>query len=104
MNSTLARVLISFICLGSFGAEAEFAPQSAQTRSDESKAVGLDKDGVASILAKRFQQAKALFQQAIQIDPSLVDAHENLALLLLLEGNDAAAENACRIRNFLFRG
>lgn len=96
MNSKLARALLSFICLGSFGAEAGLASQSAQTRSDESKAVALDKEGVASILAKRFQQAKASFQQAIQIDPSLVDAHENLALLLLLEGNDAAAENEAR--------
>lgn len=96
MNSKLARVLLSFICLGSFGAEAGFALQSVPARSDESKAIALDKDGVASILAKRFQQAKASFQQAIQNDPSLVDARENLALLLLLEGNDAAAENEAR--------
>ncbi len=96
MNSKLARVLLSFICLGSFGTEAGFAAQGIPARSDESKAIALDKDGVASILAKRFQQAKASFQQAIQIDPSLVDAHENLALLLLLEGNDAAAENESR--------
>jgi len=98
MNSKLANIVLSLICLGSVGAEAGIAFQSAPARSEESKAkaIALDKDGVASILAKRFQQAKSSFKQAIQIDPSLVDAHENLALLLLLEGDDAAAETEAR--------
>jgi tetratricopeptide (TPR) repeat protein len=52
----------------------------------------LDNEGVADIVAKRFQEAEASFRKAIQLDPSLVDAHENLALLLLLEADDTGAE------------
>jgi tetratricopeptide (TPR) repeat protein len=96
MNSKLAGLVLSFICLGPCGAGTAPASQSAPPQRDVAKAIALDKEGVASILAKRFQQAKALFRQAIESDPSLVDAHENLALLLLLEGDDASAEFEAR--------
>jgi tetratricopeptide (TPR) repeat protein len=98
MKAKLASVVLSFICLGSFGAGVRLAAQGTSVQNDEAraKAMALDKDGVASILAKRFLHANALFKQAIQIDTTLMDAHENLALLLLLEGDDAAAETEAR--------
>jgi tetratricopeptide (TPR) repeat protein len=67
---------------------------SSQTTSvSKAKAVELNHQGNASVGAKQFEQAKALFKQAIQLDPKLSDAYENLALILLLDGNDAAAEH-----------
>ena len=61
--------------------------------TDKAKAVELNHEGSESVGAKQFEQAKALFKQAIQLDPKLSDAYENLALILLLDGNDVAAEH-----------
>jgi tetratricopeptide (TPR) repeat protein len=68
----------------------------SQTISEafKAKAVELNRQGSDSVRARQFDQAQALFTQAIQLDPKLPDAHENLALLFLLEGNDVAAEQA----------
>jgi len=67
----------------------------SQTSSEaaEAKAVELNRQGNESVKAKQFEQAKALFKQAIHLDSKLSDAYENLALLLLLDGNDVAAEH-----------
>jgi tetratricopeptide (TPR) repeat protein len=92
MNRKPARFVSSTLCLFFIGAGTNLASQTTSAGDAQPSAIALDKAGVAAILAKRFQQAKASFRQAIQIDPSLTDAHENLALLLLLEGDDAAAE------------
>src|SRR6266403_263968 len=56
-------------------------------------AIELNREGSASVSAKQFEQAKVLFHRAIQLDPKLSDAYENLALILLLEGDDVAAEH-----------
>jgi tetratricopeptide (TPR) repeat protein len=61
-------------------------------RHSKAKAAELNRMGNDSINAKQFEQAKSLFRQAIQLDPKLSDAYENLALILLLDGNDVAAE------------
>lgn len=79
---------------------AQRSPTSQVARSQtiseasKAKAVELNRKGSESVRARQFDQAQALFTQAILLDPNLADAHENLALLLLLEGNDVAAERA----------
>jgi tetratricopeptide (TPR) repeat protein len=60
------------------------------------QAAQLNRKGAASVQANLLDQAKAEFQQAIQLDPSLADAYENLALLLMLEGDDEMAEKTAR--------
>ena len=70
---------------------AQSRPVSRGT--DKAKAVELNHQGSESVGAQQFNQATALFKQAIQLDPKLSDAYENLALILLLDGNDIAAEH-----------
>jgi tetratricopeptide (TPR) repeat protein len=91
---TSARVVFShsvvvWIALGIGIAQSR--PVSRGT--DKAKAVELNHQGSESVGAQQFEQAKALFKQAIQLDPKLSDAYENLALILLLDGNDVAAEH-----------
>ena len=64
------------------------------SEASKREAVELNRRGGESIRAKQFEQAKALFERAIQLDPKLSDAYENLALILVLEGDDVAAERA----------
>jgi len=66
---------------------------TALRNTSKAKAVELNHQGRQSVEAKQFEQAKVLFKRAIQLDPKLSDAYENLALILLLDGNDVAAEN-----------
>jgi tetratricopeptide (TPR) repeat protein len=68
-------------------------PLPARGEGSKAKAAELNRQGSESVGAKQFEQAKVLFKQAIQLDPKLSDAYENLALILLLDGNDAAAEH-----------
>lgn len=75
----------------------------AHGRQSESKseaaiarAIELNRQGRDCIAAKQFEQAKALFKRAIQSNSRLSDAYENLALLLLLDGDDSAAEHTAR--------
>lgn len=65
----------------------------ANRAGSKAKAVELNHEGNDSVGAKQYEQAKALFKRAIQLDPKLSDAYENLALILLLDGNDVAAEH-----------
>lgn len=50
------------------------------------KATRLYNDGVADLLVRRFAQAQALFEQALEIDASLAEAHNNLAYVLRMQG------------------
>jgi tetratricopeptide (TPR) repeat protein len=65
-------------------------------RDSKVKAAELNRLGNDSVGAKQFEQAKSLFRQAIRLDSKLVGAYENLALILLLDGNDVAAEHTAR--------
>ena len=58
----------------------------------KAQAIELNREAEQDIQAKRLGEAKALLKRAIQLNPRMADAHENLALLLLLQGDDAAAE------------
>lgn len=72
---------------------AGFCGQSAAiSEASKARALELDRQGQKSIAAKQFEQAKVLFKNAIQCDPRLTDPRENLALVLLLQGEDAASE------------
>lgn len=50
--------------------------------------------GMVQMQEKRFPEARAMFQKALQLDPFLVDAQYNLAELLFFEGNLKEAEAA----------
>jgi tetratricopeptide (TPR) repeat protein len=66
------------------------------TSDERDQAAELNRKGAASVQGKLLDQARAQFRKAIELDPSLADAYENLALLLMLEGDDAAAEATAR--------
>jgi len=72
------------------------APRGVRSRTtsdlSKAKALELNHQGSESVAAKQYEQAKALFKQALRLDPKLSDAYENLALLLLLDGHDEDAE------------
>ena len=89
------RCLALWAALGVAVAQPHRVSQGAQAPAGGagSRAVELNREGNASVGSKQYEQAKALFKQAIQLDPKLSDAYENLALILLLDGNDAAAEH-----------
>jgi tetratricopeptide (TPR) repeat protein len=67
----------------------------------KAQAQELNQRGTADIRAGRIEEASALFLRAIQLDPKLSDAYENLTLLFLLEGDDAKADGwAVRLLSF----
>lgn len=74
--------------LTSLGTGSQTSKEVAKKRALE-----LNRQGSDSVTAKQFEQAKALFKQAIDLNPRLSDAYENLALILLLDGDDVAAEH-----------
>lgn len=91
------RCLVVWAALGAAVAQPNPVSHGAQSPANKAgsraKAVELNHEGNDSVGAKQYEQAKALFKQAIQLDPKLSDAYENLALISLLDGNDAAAEH-----------
>jgi tetratricopeptide (TPR) repeat protein len=93
----LPHCFVLWIALGVGVAQRNPVIRSTQfqnvSEASRAKAVELNRQGSESVAAKQLEQAKALFKQAIQLDPKLSDAYENLALILLLDGNDVAAEH-----------
>jgi tetratricopeptide (TPR) repeat protein len=97
-----ARVVVPFcivvwVALGFGAAQSSPVSRGASTRAinEEPKAEAskLNRQGSESVAAKQFDQAEVLFKRAIELDPKFSDAYENLALILLLRGNDVAAEH-----------
>jgi tetratricopeptide (TPR) repeat protein len=80
-----------FVLLVALSAGFAQTPRSP-VQDAKSEAAELNRRGSESVQAKQFEQAKALFERAIQLDPKLADAYENLALMLMLEGDDLRAE------------
>ena len=50
------------------------------------KVTRLYNEGVVDLLARRYPQAQALFEQALAIDATLAEAHNNLAYVLRMQG------------------
>jgi tetratricopeptide (TPR) repeat protein len=56
-----------------------------QTRSDSTDLNGLIKEGKASLLQNRLHEAAERFQKAVDLNPSLAEAHEGLGMALSRE-------------------
>jgi tetratricopeptide (TPR) repeat protein len=65
----------------------EIAPLAAPKGSAREKAIAAYNDGVKLMLDKRFGEAQKHFEEAIAIDESLAEAHNNLAFSLRMQGS-----------------
>ena len=94
----LSHCFLAWLALASGVAQSNLIPSDAQLKAGSKarmlQAAELNRQGQDCVAAKRFEQAKALFKRAIQSDPRISDAYENLSLVLLLEGDDADAGRA----------
>jgi Flp pilus assembly protein TadD len=64
----------------------EIAPLPAPKGSAREKAIASYNDGVKLMLDKRFGEAQKRFEDAVAIDESLAEAHNNLAFSLRMQG------------------
>jgi Flp pilus assembly protein TadD len=64
----------------------EVAPLPAPKGSPREKAIAAYNDGVKLMLDKRFAEAQKRFEDAIAVDESLAEAHNNLAFSLRMQG------------------
>ena len=64
----------------------EAAPLPAPKGSAREKAIAAYNDGVKLMLDKRFPEAQKRFEDAVAIDESLAEAHNNLAFSLRMQG------------------
>jgi len=64
----------------------EVAPLPAPKGSAREKAIAAYNDGVQLMLDKRFADAQKRFEDAIGLDESLAEAHNNLAFSLRMQG------------------
>jgi tetratricopeptide (TPR) repeat protein len=64
----------------------EVAPLPAPKGSAREKAIAAYNDGVQLLLDKRFADAQKRFEDAIGLDESLAEAHNNLAFALRMQG------------------
>jgi len=64
----------------------EAAPLPAPKGSAREKAIAAYNDGVQLLLDKRFADAQKRFEDAIGLDESLAEAHNNLAFSLRMQG------------------
>ncbi len=51
------------------------------------RAISLYNDGVTALLARRYADAQPLFEQALALDETLAEAHNNLAYVLRMQGS-----------------
>jgi tetratricopeptide (TPR) repeat protein len=64
----------------------EIAPLPAPRGSPREKAIAAYNDGVKLMLDKRFAEAQKRFEEAVAIDETLAEAHNNLAFSLRMQG------------------
>jgi len=91
-------MLARIVCPNCFVLLLALAAGLAQTSrssslDSKSEAADLNRRGSESVQAKQFEQAKVLFERAVRLDPKLSDAYENLALILVFDGDDVGAEH-----------
>jgi tetratricopeptide (TPR) repeat protein len=87
----LAILSLQTACVAAL-AQSKTGNATAAGRS-HAQALTLNQQGEESVKAKRFSEAKFLFEKAIRLDRRFSAAYENLALLCLLEGDDRGAES-----------
>lgn len=67
-------------------AAAETDPLPLPKGGSQANAVRLYNDGVALLLARRFDQAQSRFEAALALNDRLAEAHNNLAYALRMQG------------------
>lgn len=87
-ESRLRRGTIVTLLLGLSGAACavESDPLPVPTGSAREAAVRAYNEGVRLLLARDFAGAQSQFEQALQLDESLAEAHNNLAYSLRMQG------------------
>ena len=80
----LTAVAAFFFCAAA--AADELAPLPAPKGSVREKAIAAYNDGVKLMLDKRFAEAQKRFEDAVAIDGTLAEAHNNLAFSLRMQG------------------
>ena len=64
----------------------ESDPLPVPVGTPRERAVRLYNDGVVELLERRFADAQRLFEQALELDESLAEAHNNLAFSVRMQG------------------
>ena len=81
---SLAVVATALFC--TVAAADEAAPLPAPKGTPREKAIAAYNDGVKLMLDKRFGEAQKRFEDAIVLDETLAEAHNNLAFSLRMQG------------------
>ena len=82
---SLAVVATALFC--AVAAADEAAPLPAPKGTPREKAIAAYNDGVKLMLDKRFGEAQKRFEEAILVDETLAEAHNNLAFSLRMQGS-----------------
>ena len=82
----LAMALAAVLFCAAAAAD-DIAPLPAPKGSAREKAIAAYNDGVKLMLDKRFSEAQVRFEDAIAIDETLAEAHNNLAFSLRMQGS-----------------
>ena len=83
----LLAVLVALVVLyGTLARGEESDPLPVPQGSPHEAAVRLYNDGVTRLLARDFAQAQRLFEQALALEETLAEAHNNLAYSLRMQG------------------
>jgi tetratricopeptide (TPR) repeat protein len=72
---------------------AESDPLPLGEQSARNKAITLYNEGVQVMLAKRYADAQRLFEQALEQDEAIAEAHNNLAFSLRMQSRDNFARS-----------
>ena len=93
IRRTLAAVAAALFCAAALAEES--SPLPVPKGSPREKALGIYNDGVALMLQKRYAEAQRRFEEAISVEESLAEAHNNLAFSLRMQ-SPAHNERALR--------
>lgn len=78
---------VTFLALGGpAGLAAETDPLPVPQAGNAGKAVRLYNEGVALLVQRRLAQAQQRFEEALALDDTLAEAHNNLAFSLRMQG------------------
>lgn len=79
--------IASLLVLAGLSASAiESDPLPVPENSQRASAVRLYNDGVALLVARKFNEAQQKFEAALAVDDTLAEAHNNLAFSLRMQG------------------
>ena len=80
----LCALMLALAGAGASGIESD--PLPVPQAGASARAVHIYNDGVALLVARKFQEAQAKFEAALALDDHLAEAHNNLAYALRMQG------------------